>query len=187
MSLTYLSPYTQELFPVSWVQSDTVQTVVRVSPLGVCLLQAVRLPAHDAPDKRNMAEFVTDFCYLSVNDVLLAMFSLPLEDILLHNMKFLNGDSRINHLINQLAQTVVTGQPGQSVETYQLDGVASTYHQLYVKSDEGILMLVQDITYNPLSSKEKAANEQFLRAIDQRAPVTQVRKLLLDIISGHTS
>lgn len=187
MALTYQALDNQDIFPVSWVQTDAVQTVVRVSPLGVCLLQAVRLPTGRTPDKRSSAEFITDFCYSSVNDVLQAILNLPLEDILLHTMGFLNNDSRINKLISKLAQTVVTRRPGQSVETYQLDGVAATYHQLYVKSDDGIFMLIQDITYIPLSSQEEAANEQFLRAIDQRAPVSQVRKLLLDLISGQTS
>jgi PAS domain-containing protein len=185
MVLTFHALDNQDLFPMNWVLTDAVQAVVRVSPLGICLLQAVRPSTPDTPNERTHQESITDFRYLAVNDVMQAMLSLPVEDILHRTLRFLGHDSKTPDLIRRLAQTARTGQPGQSVETYQLDGVIGTYHQLYVKSDEGVLMLIQDVTYTPLSSQEEAANNRLLQAIESRVSAAEARTLLLELISGQ--
>ncbi|QKZ14308.1 hypothetical protein [Spirosoma sp. KUDC1026] len=185
MALVYQSVENQNLFPVNWILTDAVQAIVRVSPLGVCLLQAVQSSGIDMSDERGPEELVMDFSYLAVNEVLQSMLNLPIDDILHRTLRFLTYDDNVSHLISRLAQAVLTGQPGQFVGTYQLDGVPGTYHHLYVKSDDAVLMLIQNITYTPLTGQEQAANDWLLQAIENRVSVTQARAQLLDLISGQ--
>jgi hypothetical protein len=177
----------QELFPIDWLLTDEVQAIIRVSPLGICLLQAIPPSPSNAAGKRNNKDVINDFCYLAVNDVLQAMLNLPIEDIIHRTMRFLSHDANITDVIGRLAQTVYTGEPDQHIETYQLDGVISTYHQIYVASGDGILLLVQDVTYTPLSDLEEAANKRLLVAVRNKVSVTHARTLLLGLISGQIS
>jgi hypothetical protein len=177
----------QELFPADWILTDEVQAIIRVSPLGVCLLKALPPSQWNESSHRSSEDSINDFCYLAVNDVLQAMLNLPIEDIIHRTLRFLSHGTDIDAIIGRLAQTVYTGDPNQHVETYQLDGVIGTYHQFYVRSSEGILLLIQDVTYTPLSDLEEAANERLLLAIRNKATVTHARTLLLGLISGQIS
>ena len=88
-------------------------------------------------------------------------------------------------MLTQLIQVVNSGRPYQHVIEYRMDGVVGRYDQVYVKSGDGVLMLVQDVTYSPLSPDERGQQTALLRAIERRHDLETIRSILLTLISGQ--
>ncbi|MBO0947824.1 PAS domain-containing protein [Fibrella forsythiae] len=164
------------LFPQTWLVTDPIASVISTASTGVALLQAVR----------NDAGQITDFTYLLANSMQKALTGHPEEDILSQPLTVLAPDVVQSGMLERLIQVVDTKQPLQYVEEYQLDGLRGRYNQVYLQSDDGVLVLAQDVTHNPLSVREQAQQTAFLAAIQTNSPVATIRSMLIDLISGQS-
>ena len=164
-----------DLFPFAWLTTVPIQTLINAAPTGVALLQAV----HDESSQ------IIDFQYQLVNPMQQALTNYPEEDLLRLPLTMLSPDVAETGMLSQLIQVVRSGQPSLQVTKYRLDGDAGLYNQLYLKSGNGVLMLVQDITYHPLSASEQRQQAALLDAVQRKEPIDSVRAKLIALISGQ--
>ncbi|QKZ13811.1 hypothetical protein [Spirosoma sp. KUDC1026] len=165
-----------EFFSSDWLVSESVRTLLNSAPAGVALLRAVR----------NVTGQITDFQYQLVNPMQQALTNYPVEDLMSLPLTILNPNMAGIDRLTQLIDVVNSGKPSLQLETYQLDGNSILYDQLYLKSGDGVLMLVQDVTYWPLSPSEHQQQADLLKAIQLAESVDSVRERLLRLIGGHT-
>lgn len=168
-------PSAPELFPQTWLSTDPVASIIGTAPTGVALFQAVR----------NEAGLIVDFTYLFANSMQKALTGHPAEDLMNQPLTVLAPDVLQSGMLDRLAAVINTGQPSQYVEEYHLDGLLGRYHQLYVKSGDGVLVLTQDVTHIPLSDREQLQQTALLEAIQSNAPVAETRSRLVALISGQ--
>lgn len=164
-----------EFFPLQWLNAEPLRTTIHTAPTGVALLKSVR----------NETGQITDFRYQLVNLMQRALANHPEEDLLGQPLTSLNPDIVGTGMLGRLIQVVDTGQPCQHTEEYRLDGHVGCYDQVYIKSGDGVLMLVQDVTYSPLSSGERLQQAALLDAIQNRGAIADIRSMLVGLISGQ--
>jgi PAS domain-containing protein len=165
-----------EFFSSDWLISESVRTLIDSAPTGVALLRAVR----------DVTGQITDFQYQLVNPIHQALTNYPEEDLMSLPLTKLYPNMAGRQMLMQLIHVVTSGKPSLQLETYQLDGDVILYDQLYLKSGDGVLLLVQDVTYWPLSPCEHQQQADLLKAIQQKKSVDSVRERLLRLISGQT-
>jgi hypothetical protein len=179
MPLFFQQPADQsesELFPQSWLATEPLSSIIDTAAAGVALLGAVR----------NETGQVTDFTYLMANSMQRALTGHPEEDLLSQPLTVLAADVVESGMLDRLVQVIDTGQPAQHVEEYHLDGLLGRYNQLYIKSGDGVLVLAQDVTHNPLSTAEQQQQLALLQAIKTNNSVTEARLLLIALITGQS-
>jgi len=164
-----------EFFPPEWLNDEPLRTTIHTAPTGIALLKAVR----------NETGQITDFQYRMANLMQRALTNYPWEDLLRQPLTSLNPDIVGTGMLDRLIQVVDTGQPCQYVEEYRLHGHVGCYDQVYVKSGDGVLMLVQDVTYSPLSSCERLQQAALLEAIQNRGAIADIRSMLVGLITGQ--
>lgn len=164
-----------DLFPSAWLTSEPIRTLINNAPTGVALLQAVR----------NTTGQITDFQYRLINPMQQALTNYPDEDLMSLPLTTLNPDVVETGILAQLIEVVRTGQPRLQVTKYRLDGKVGLYDQLYLKSGDGVLMLVQDVTYRPLSAGEHKQQADLLEAIQRKASINSIRTKLVALVSGQ--
>ena len=120
-----------------------------------------------------------------VNPVQQSLLKLSAEDVLGQPLVLLSPDVVQAGILDRLRQVVDTGRPGGYTEVYQLDGTAGRFNQVYLKSGDGVLMLVQDVSYRPLALYEQRQQAALLRAINTHQPIADVRAMLLGLMSGQ--
>lgn len=170
-------PANTNLFPQTWLATEPLPGIISTAPTGISLLGTVR----------DSIGQITDFMYLMTNSMQRALIGLPNEDLLGQPLTTLSPDVVQTGLFDRLVQVVQTGQPAHYIEQYHLDGLTGRYNQLYLKSDDGVLVLTQDVTHHPLSAREQQQQEALLSAIRASAPVAEVRTMLIALISGQAS
>ncbi|MEZ0542104.1 hypothetical protein [Fibrella arboris] len=178
-----MHPFSQEhsghsqaaLFSQTWLATDPIATIIGTAPTGVALLKAVRNDAHR----------ISDFIYLFANSMQKALTGHPEEDLLSQPLTILAPDVIQSGMFDRLTHVVYTGQPSQYIEEYHLDGLLGRYNQLYLKSDDGVLVLAQDVTHHPLSPREQVQQTALLEAIESNRPVAGIREMLIALISGQ--
>jgi hypothetical protein len=175
-----------ELFPYEWLLSEPVQMAISTTAVGVGLLKAVRVARADNTDESMVSGKTVDFQYVMINIVYQALIKLIAEDVVGQPLTLLSPDVVPTGILDRLRQVVETGRPGSYTEVYQLDGATGRFNQVYLKSGDGVLMLVQDVSYRPLSLNEQRQQSALLRAINTHVPVGQVRAMLVDLLSGQT-
>lgn len=165
-----------ELFSPNWLSTEAIQVQINAAPTGIALLQAIR----------NETDQIIDFHYQMVNLMQQALTNYPEEDLMRLPLTTLSPDVVGTGILAQLIEVVHTGLPGLYVDTYQLDGEVSLYDLLYLKSGDGVLLLVQDITYRPLLASEHQQQADLLEAIQRKESIDFVRAKLLALITGQT-
>ncbi|GAB3718888.1 hypothetical protein GCM10027592_62110 [Spirosoma flavus] len=165
-----------ELFSPDWLITDPIRTLIDAAPIGIALLQAFR----------NVTGQIIDFQYQLVNTMQQALTNYPEEDLMSLPLTTLSPDVVGTGVLAQLIEVVHSGQPGLFMEAYRLVGEVGLYDQLYLKSGDGVLLLVQDITYQPLSISEHRQQADLLEAIQHKESIESVRAKLLALISGQT-
>lgn len=164
-----------ELFSLSWLATEPIRTLINTAPMGLAVLQSLRTETGQ----------IIDFSYQLVNPILCALTNHPSEDLLSHSLTALSPDVAKTGMLERLIRVVNTGLPGQYVEEYRLDGSVSRYDQLYLFSGDGVLMLIQDITFSPLSEDEQSQQDALLSAIASHEPVDVIRVKLLALLTGQ--
>ncbi|MBO0936015.1 PAS domain-containing protein [Fibrella sp. HMF5335] len=165
-----------ELFPYMWLTSRRVWDVINAAPVGISLLQALR---------SDDADLIDDFQYVFVNPVQEAMIKLLADDIVGQPLTMISPDVTTAGVLDRLRQVVETGQPATQIEAYQLDGITGLFCQVYLKSGDGVLLLVQDVSFRPLSAAEQQQQTALLTAIHNRISAAHIRAMLIALISGQ--
>lgn len=164
-----------DAFSPTWLTSDALRSVLRSAPVGVARLQSLR----------NETGAIVDFVYHLINPIQRSLARHPEQDLANQSLIQLTPDVVRTGMLERLIQVVTTSQPCQHVEEYRLDDVVGRYDQLYVKSGDGVLMLVQDVTYSPLSAKEQQQQTTFIEAIVRGDAVADLRTKLIELMSGQ--
>jgi hypothetical protein len=164
-----------ELFTAIWLTTEPIRTRITTAPLGLALLQSLR----------NEGGHITDFAYQLVNPMLCALTNHLAEDLLSQPLTSLSPDVVNSGMLARLIQVVQTGKPSQYEEVYRLDGNVSRYDQLYLPAGDGLLMLIQDVTFSPLSVGERRQQAQLLMAIETQESIHTIRDKLLALLSGQ--
>ncbi|GAB3559891.1 hypothetical protein GCM10027577_53190 [Spirosoma fluminis] len=165
-----------ELFPFDWLSTEPVRMLINAAPTGVALLQAVR----------NVTGQIADFQYRLVNPMQQALTSYPEQDLMRQPLTVLSPDVVETGVLAELIEVVYSGQPGLWIKAYRLDGEVRKYDQLALKSGDGVLLLMQDITYRPLSASEHRQQADLLEAIQRKESTRSLRARLIALISGKT-
>lgn len=164
-----------DLFSPAWLTSDPISRVLNSAPMGVARLESVR----------NESEAIVDFTYHLANPIQRALTQHAEWDLVGHSLIVLNPDVVKMGMLERLIHVATTGQPLQHVENYHLDGLIGRYDQLYLKSGDGVLMLVQDVTYSPLSADEQQQQAALMAAIASDHAVAALHAMLIALISGQ--
>lgn len=165
-----------DFFSPDWLRSEPVRILIDAASTGVALLQAVR----------NAMGQIVDFHYQLINPMQQAIINFPLEDLTSLPLTTLYPDGVRLRMLTLLIRVVHSGQPSVCVEADGVDGDVRLYDQFCLKSGDGVLMLVQDVTYRPLSAYEHQQQANLLEAIQRHDSTDAVRELLIALIRGQT-
>ncbi|MBO0929628.1 PAS domain-containing protein [Fibrella aquatilis] len=180
-------PADPELFPYNWLISTSVWGVITAAPVGICLLSAQRAATPHSPGRVSDTGTIADFQYVFLNPVQEAMIKLAADDVVGQPLTMISPDVDASGVLDRLRQVADTGQPTAHTEAYHLDGIAGLFHQVYLKSGDGVLVLTQDVSYQPLSVAEQQQQVDLLTAIHSRTSVASIRARLISLMSGQLS
>ncbi|MEZ0611026.1 hypothetical protein ACAW74_21110 [Fibrella sp. WM1] len=166
---------TSDLFSREWLTSEPLRLILNAAPVGVVRLQS----------RRNQTGEVVDFTYDLVNPILEALAKQAENDMQDQSLIELTPDVVKTGMLTRLIDVVNTGLPRQCAEEYRLDGIVSRFNQLYVRSGDGVLILVQDVSYQPLATGEQQQQTAFMAALVQDDSAADLRAMLIQLISGQ--
>jgi hypothetical protein len=89
----------------------------------------------------------------------------------------------VTDVIARMVRVVESGTPQHHLDVFELGGIVTQHDQLYLKSGDGVLVLVMDVTYTPLSTKERRERAELIQAMATNAPVQDIRARLTDLIA----
>lgn len=166
-----------DLFSTEWLTSDSLKPILNAAPVGVARLQS----------RRNEAGELVDFTYQLINPIQRAMAKQSEDDMRDQSLIKLTPDVVRTGMLTRLIHVVHTGLPLQYVEEYRLDGIVSRFNQLFLKSSDGVLILVQDISYHALSADEQQQQAAFMMALMHDELAESLRAMLIQLISGQNA
>lgn len=171
------------LFTLSWLMSEPIQDRINRAAVGIGLFEAVRGKVSESLQADHPRGLIVDFYYLMINPVLLAIARVAKDDCRSLPLSALLPEGIKTALIERMAQVVETGLPQHYNDVFKLDGVVTQHDQVCLKVSDGVLVLVTDVTYVPLSDEEYQRRTELMEAILIKAPVELTRNLLMTVIT----
>lgn len=170
------------LFSPAWLLSEPVLTRINASPTGIGWFRAAGYPPSARPGQRSPGGQIVDFYYRMLNPVLEAIARATREDLLSLPLSALIPEGVKTDLIARMAKVVETGRPHHYLDVFNLEGVVTQHDQFCLKAGDGVLVLVMDVTYMPLSAAERRQRADLIRAIETHSPAAELRARLLALL-----